>query len=584
MKIYKKLFKYVEKERYLGVIAILLSTLSAFITVYSYFFMYKFLEKLIIYEDLSTAGFMAVKIAALMTAGAIAYILSLTFSHLLGFRLETRLRQRGIDGLTRAGFSFFDLNYSGAVRKTIDDNAVNTHMIVAHLIPDNSQAVLAPVLVIGLGFFISIRVGMALIILSIAGGLILSSMMGEKEFMKFYQDALLKLSAETVEYVRGMQVIKIFGVSVASFKSLYNSIMYYSKYAYEYSMSCKRPYVFFQWLFFGLMTIIVLPASFLLNNLGDRRLLTLELIMTLFLSGVLFVSFMRIMYVNMYIFQADYAVNTLEKLFEDMQKSEISFGEDEKFEGFDIEFEDVCFSYDKKLVLNNLSFKLQEGKTYALTGSSGSGKSTIAKLISGFYKIDKGKIKIGGKDICSYTKESLTKNIAFVFQEPKLFKKSIYENVLIADKNAKKEDVLRAMSLAGCASIIRRLPDRENTVIGSKGIYLSGGEKQRIAIARAILKNAEIIIMDEAGASIDPENEYELQRAFKNLMNKKTVVMIAHRLSSIKAVDEILVIEEGRIIERGEHKALVERNSKYKSMQDLYNSANEWRVGYDRAF
>ena len=536
---------------------------------------------LIVQNNYIAAEEYAIRIAVLLTVGALIYLASSMFSHILGFRLETNLRKRGIDGLSEASFRFFDQNPSGKIRKIIDDNASQTHKIVAHLIPDNAQAFLTPILAILLGFIISIKVGIVLLVLAILGGFILSSMMGEKEFMKIYQESLANLSAETVEYVRGMQVVKVFGASVESFKALYSAIKNYSKYAYEYSLSCRRPYVIYQLLFFGLIAILLPPTVYALDEFQDINSVLVELLMIMFLSGVLFVSFMRIMWVGMYIFQGNYAVDTLETLYDDMQKDKINHGKREEFKTFDIEFDDVSFGYNDKMVIEDLSFKLDEGKIYALVGSSGSGKSTIAKLISGFYNVDKGNIKIGGIPLSEYSKEAIIKNISFVFQEAKLFKTSIYENVALAKKGATYEEVMEAMRLAGCESIIEKFADAENTVIGSKGVYLSGGEKQRIAIARSILKDSNIIIMDEASASIDPDNEYELQKAFKNLMKDKTVIMIAHRLSSISNVDEILVLEEGKIVERGTDKDLMSKDSRYKTLQELYDIANEWRVGYE---
>ena len=254
-------------------------------------------------------------------------------------------------------------------------------------------------------------------------------------------------------------------------------------------------------------------------------------------------------------------------------------GEHEVFKDCNIEFDHVSFGYSDNMVLEDLSFQLGEGKTYALVGSSGSGKSTIAKLISGFYNVDKGEIRIGGVSLNAYSNEAIINNISFVFQNAKLFKTSIYENIALAKRDAKREEVMEALRLAGCQSIIDKFKDAEETVIGSKGVYLSGGEKQRIAIARAILKNANIVIMDEASASIDPDNEFELQKAFKNLMKNKTVIMIAHRLSSIREVDEILVLDEGKIVERGSDEELMSKESKYKRLQEMYGIANEWRVG-----
>ena len=496
----------------------------------------------------------------------------------MGFRLETNLRKRGIDGLENASFRFFDLNPSGKIRKIIDDNAAQTHQVVAHMIPDSSQAIITPVLVLVLGFIVSIRVGITLLALTIIGCLILGAMMGEQKFMKIYQEALSKLSAETVEYVRGMQVVKIFRANVESFKSFYKAIKDYSKYAYDYSLSCKKPYVLYQWLFFGLIAILIIPIVYFMTSLGSAKMILLELIMILFLSGVLFVSFMRMMWYSLYISQGNYAVDTLEALYKEMQKDKLEHGNLNNFKNYNIEFDNVSFAYNDKAVIENLSFSLQEGKSYALVGSSGSGKSTVAKLISGFYNVNEGSIKIGDILISEYSDEALIKAISFVFQDSKLFKKSIYENVALANKDAVKDDVMRALRLAGCDLILDKFPEREKTIIGSKGVYLSGGEKQRIAIARAILKDSKIIIMDEASASIDPDNEFELQKAFKNLMKDKTVIMIAHRLSTIKDVDEILVMDSGKIIERGSDKELMSRDTRYKRLQEMFNSANEWRV------
>lgn len=578
MKIYKKLFAYVQDKKYLGFFAIIFSVISAVITVYGYYLIYRFLDNLIIHTDLSGAENLAIKSALILTAGAIFYFASGAFSHLLGFRLETNLRKRGIDGLENASFRFFDLNPSGKIRKIIDDNAAQTHQVVAHMIPDSSQAIITPVLVLVLGFIVSIRVGITLLALTIIGCLILGAMMGEQKFMKIYQEALSKLSAETVEYVRGMQVVKIFRANVESFKSFYKAIKDYSKYAYDYSLSCKKPYVLYQWLFFGLIAILIIPIVYFMTSLGSAKMILLELIMILFLSGVLFVSFMRMMWYSLYISQGNYAVDTLEALYKEMQKDKLEHGNLNNFKNYNIEFDNVSFAYNDKAVIENLSFSLQEGKSYALVGSSGSGKSTVAKLISGFYNVNEGSIKIGGIPISEYSDEALIKAISFVFQDSKLFKKSIYENVALANKDAVKDDVMRALRLAGCDLILDKFPEREKTIIGSKGVYLSGGEKQRIAIARAILKDSQIIIMDEASASIDPDNEFELQKAFKNLMKDKTVIMIAHRLSTIKDVDEILVMDNGKIIERGSDKELMSRDTRYKRLQELFNSANEWRV------
>lgn len=582
MDVYKKMFKYVPESKVNGYISIIMSAISAFVLVYGYYLMFECLNELIVNSDFENAKLYAIRIVIYFTLSAILYLVSGLFSHMLAFRLETNLRKKGIDGLMDASFRFFDLNASGFIRKTIDDNAAKTHTAVAHMLPDNTQAALVPILSLILSFAVSVRVGIIILVLSISCALLLKGMMGNGEFMKLYQASLDKLSAETVEYIRGMQVVKIFGTKVESFKSLYTAIMDYSKYAYQYSLSCKKPYVLYQWIFLGIIAIVSIPSAFFLTGLEEPKFVAVEFIMAFLLSGVMMVSFMKIMWAGMNIFNAGYAVKTLEELYDKMKVDKLCYGQRNIFENFNIEFENVTFAYNENKVLENVSFSLDEKKSYALVGHSGSGKSTIAKLLSGFYKVDSGVIKIGGYPLESYTKEAVVEVISFIFQDSKLFKKSIYENVSLADKNATREEVLNAMKLAGCDEIINKFPNKENTIIGSKGVYLSGGEKQRIAIARAILKKSNIIIMDEASASIDSDNEYELQKAFKNLMKDKTVIMIAHRLTSIKSVDEILVLEDGKIVERGNSKQLLEKNGLYHKLFALYNSANDWRVANEK--
>ena len=579
--VYKKILSYVPKERYLAYIGILLSMLSVVFKVWGYYYLSKFLIEIIVYNNIENAKYYGFCIVGLLIIGITLYGIAGLVTHVLGFRLETNLRKYGIEGLSKASFSFFDTHPSGKTRKIIDDNATDTHMIVAHLIPDNAGAILMPILLLVLGFLVSIKVGIILIILSIVGGISLSMMTGEKEFMKIYQESLETLSSETVEYVRGIQVIKIFGISVESFKALNTAIKNYSKYSLEYAMSCKRGFVGFQWFFFSFIAMVI-PILLLFYNIEDPKMLAVELIMVLFLSGALFVSLMAIMYVSMYAFMGQSVVEKLESIFEEMNSNKLTFGSNEEFENYNITFENVSFGYTDKKIINDLNFSLEENKSYALVGSSGSGKSTIAKLISGFYKVDSGVIKIGNRSISSYSEEALINNIAFVFQNVKLFKTSIYDNVKIGKADASYEEVMTAMNLAGCNSILDKFSEREQTQIGTKGVYLSGGEKQRIAIARAILKDAKIIIMDEASAAVDPENEYELQRAFSNLIKYKTVIMIAHRLPSIRNVDEILVMNNGEIIERGTDRELMALDGEYKKLQSLYNKANEWRVNYEK--
>lgn len=584
LSVYKKLISYAPEKKHLLFFTVFFSMLSAFLQIAAFYYLYEFLKNLIVDGSGQSAFERALLVSVLFLVGGLSYFCSLMISHLFAFRLETNLRKFGIDGLSKASFSFYDRNTSGKTRKLIDDNAAQTHMAVAHLIPDNTGAMIMPILVLIISFVISWRIGLVLTVISVSSLFLLKAMMGEIEFMKTYQEALEKMSSETVEYIRGMQIVKIFGVDVRSFKALNDAIKLYAKYAYQYSMSCRRPYVFFQELFFTLIAIVIPLIIFFVDLSHNPLQLVVELVMLFFLSGVLFNFIMKVMYLSMHMFMAKDAVDKLENLYNEMQKDNLEFGQVSEFPAYDIEFDNVSFGYTDKMVLENISFKLEAGKSYALVGASGSGKSTIAKLISGFYNVNGGQLRIGGIPLVDYSRDAIIKNIAFVFQDAKLFKRSIYENVQIADKNATREEVLEAMRLAGCDSIIAKFKDGENTIIGSKGVYLSGGEKQRIAIARAILKKAQIVIFDEASAAVDPENEHELQKAFSNLMKGKTVIMIAHRLSSIKNVNEILVLDQGKIVERGSDAELMRAGGVYKNLQELYGRANDWRVIDERVF
>ena len=577
-KVYRKLFAYVPEKKYLIYVSIVLSVLSTFAIVGAYYYLYLFFDQLITKNNFSGSAAYAWVIFGLLIGGNAVYFIGVMASHVLGFRLETNLRKRGIDGLAGASFRFFDLNSSGRIRKIIDDNASQTHTIVAHLLPDIANALAKPFLLLIAAFIVSPRVGIGLTILTIAAILLYAGMSGETQFMKFYQQALERLSAESVEYVRGIQVVKIFNADVRSFKALYEAVRDYSKFALNYSMSCKVPWVLLQWAMFGIVAIIV-PFIYLLPGVFTHGTETaVELLMLMFLSGVMFSTIMKVMYVVMYSFNGTTAVEKLEDMYEEMHKDSLEHGTREDFNGYDIEFSHVTFGYGEKLVLKDVSFTLKQNHSYALVGASGSGKSTIAKLISGFYKVDEGAIRIGGHALEEYSEKAVLENIAFVFQDVKLFKTSLYENVALADPSADRQKVMEAFRRAGCDSILDKFKERENTLIGSQGVYLSGGEKQRIGIARAILKDARIIIMDEASAAVDPENEHELQKAFAELMKDKTVIMIAHRLTSVRNVDEILVIEDGKVIERGSDKELMARDSRYKFFQDLYAQANDWRV------
>ena len=298
---------------------------------------------------------------------------------------------------------------------------------------------------------------------------------------------------------RSIYVLKIFKTNLASLKDFYNSVMGYSDLAFKYSMSCRKSYVVFQ-VFFNSIFLAVMFMFYL--GADDPMIFLTKFMFYVIFSGVLFIAFMKIMYVGMYVFQASSAIQKIEEVFAAMSDRKLALGREEYMDNFSIEFKDVSFGYENDEVISHLSFQLDEGKTYALVGSSDSGKSTLVKLISGFYALDEGQILIGGKEISTYSAKALAKNIANVFQDAKLFKKTIYENVLLGRQDATHYEVMEALHQAQCDEIVDKFPERENTLIGSRGIYLSGGEVQRIAIARAILKNAGIVILDEASAEI----------------------------------------------------------------------------------
>ncbi|MGI6237828.1 MAG: ABC transporter transmembrane domain-containing protein [Candidatus Excrementavichristensenella sp.] len=345
--VYKKLISYGKEKKHLLFMTIVSSVLAAFLQVFAFFHLFRLLENLILLDSMSGAKRSALIIAGALAIGGLLYFWSLIVSHLFAFRIETNLRKFGIDGLTSASFKFFDVNSSGRVRKLIDDNAAQTHMAVAHLIPDNTGAMITPVLVLVLGFFISIRVGIVLVILTAISLVLLKFMMGEQQFMKTYQESLEKLSAETVEYIRGMQVVKIFDVDVRSFKALNAAIKNYARNALNYSLSCKTPYVLFQTMFFAIVALLV-PLILLFSGLkSNLSLLSLELIMVFFLSGVLFTYIMKVMYLSMYIFQAQDAVSKLENLYEEMQGDLLEFGDKTEFKNYDIEFNNVSFGFEE---------------------------------------------------------------------------------------------------------------------------------------------------------------------------------------------------------------------------------------------
>lgn len=560
--LYKKILAYANGVKIYAFFALFCSFLSAFFVFLGQFYIYLILKDFILSGVLQKPLIIAT--CVFLTLGGLAYYFSGIYSHILGFRVEKNLRIKGVDSIMNASSSFFDTHQSGIIRKSIDDNAAMTHTAIAHLIPDFGVAVLMPIFMLVLAFIISLKVFLIVLGFVVFAFLIMKKLMGgETSFMQVYEDSLKDLSAKSVEYIRGISVIKLFDITLP--KALEESILRYSDYAYKYAKICKYPYVIYEWAFLGAVPIVILAFY------EESANFVLELALILLILGVIFVSIMRIMHASSNIFSANYAINALEKICSKMQKS--PFGNETHFENYEIEYKNISFSYDKTPIFKDFSLKLKEGKVYAIVGLSGSGKSTLVRLLNGSYKLSSGEILIGSKPINSYTQEALNNAISFVFQDPKLFKTSIYENIAFAKENAKQDEVMNALRHS---EFIKNYKNKEHTKTNE--ISLSGGQKQRLAIARAMLKNSKILVFDEASSSLDIENELKILKNIKDISKDKTTILIAHRLTSLKNVDEIIVLKDAKVVERGGFAELVAKNGEFKKMLDLYKLIKEWRI------
>ena len=425
------------------------------------------------------------------------------------------------------------------------------------------------------------RVGVPLLLLFGIGFFLQGSLMGKDsmKFMQTYQDSLETMNHEAVEYIRGISVVKVFGQTVQSITKFNNAIKSYRKFALAYTMSCKKGMVAFNSVINSSFLVLV-PAALIIGFVSD------DLIgfMQSFLFYVIFspacaVMLNKIMYMTSYKMQAEESMRRIDMILTAQPQTESTSPKRPK--NYDVSFDNVTFTYDNSdhPAVSHLSFIAKSGMTTALVGHSGSGKSTTASLLPRFYDVQEGAVKIGGVDIRDIPHMDLMKMVAFVFQDPKLFKDSLLENIRAGRPSATREEVLQAAHLAQCDDILEKFPDGIDTVVGSKGVYLSGGETQRIAIARAILKNAPIVVMDEATAYADPENEQQIQKAFEGLVKGKTVIMIAHRLSTIQDADLILVMKQGALVESGTHDVLVQQGGEYAKMWSNYTKTTKWHIG-----
>jgi ATP-binding cassette subfamily B protein len=399
------------------------------------------------------------------------------------------------------------------------------------------------------------------------------------EFMKTYQDSLETMNHEAVEYIRGISVVKVFGQTVQSFTKFNGAIKSYRDYALAYTMSCRKGMVAFTSVINSGFLVLV-PAALIIGALSTNLTGFMQsFIFYLIFSPACAVMLNKIMYMTSYKMQAEESMRRIDMILTAQPQTETE--SPRTANAHDVSFEDVTFTYENtdKPAVAHLSFKAKAGTTTALVGHSGSGKSTAASLIPRFYDVQEGAVKIGGVDVRALSHVDLMKKVAFVFQDPKLFKDTLLANIRAARPAATREEALKAAHLAQCDDILEKFPQGIDTVVGSKGVYLSGGEVQRIAIARAILKDAPIVILDEATAFADPENEYQIQRAFEGLVKGKTVIMIAHRLSAVQDADQILVMKQGRLAESGTHDELLKQDNEYARMWDNYKKTTKWHIG-----
>lgn len=512
------------------------------------------------------------------------YFIALCCSHLAAFRTATNMKKAAMHHIVTLPLGYFSQNASGRLRKVVDDNAALTEDFLAHQLPDLTGAVVMPIAVLALIFVFDWRLGLCCLVPLFIGFFCMKQMMGgdNANFMEGYMKALETMNKEAVEYIRGIPVVKVFQQTVYSFKNFHAAIEEYEKYASGYAIKCRLPLTGFNVALNGTFILLIPVACIILAGVNGQAAYQDVLLDFLFYSlftPVCTTMMNRVMFASEQLMAAKSAVTRIEEVLNEKPLPETTTPEQPK--DASVAFENVSFCYPGTQVkaLDSVTFEIPAGKTVALVGASGSGKSTAAKLIPRFYDVTDGAVKIGGVNVKDIDKQTLMHQIAFVFQNTKLFKDTLLENIRAARPDATHKEVLNAVKAAQCEEIIDRLPNGLDTLVGNGGTYLSGGENQRIALARAVLKNAPIIVLDEATAFADAENEHQIQLAFEKLTAGKTVLMIAHRLSTIQNADLILVFDNGQIIERGSHDSLLAANGKYASMWKDYQTSIEWKVG-----
>ena len=568
--------------RYLTYASWILSAISALIALVPYYFIWQVMREVLeVAPDFSRAqnltynGWMAVMFAVI---AVLVYIAGLMCSHLGAFRIATNLRLQSMNHIVKLPLGFAEHFGSGKLRKIVNESSAATETYLAHQLPDRANALATPCGLLVLLFVFDWRLGLLSLAPVLLGFLIMMAMTGKEmqQKMKEYQNALDDMSNEAVEYVRGIPVVKTFGQTIFSFKKFKDSIDRYKVWVIAYTKQLRTPMMFYTAAINGVFVFLIAGALLFTQDQVTTEFL-LNLVFYIIITPIISVTLTRIMFQSENAMIVDDALQRIDSVLNLEPLKETAHPMHPK-DG-SVELEQVHFSYNgEKDVLNGISISIPAGQTVAFVGPSGGGKTTLANLISRFFDPQSGTVRVGGVDVRDIPKEELMNTVSFVFQNSRLIKASIFENVRLGKPEATREEVMAALKNAQCDDILEKLPDGMDTVIGTKGVYLSGGEQQRIAIARVMLKNTPIIILDEATAFADPDNETRVQAAFSKLSQGKTVIMIAHRLSTVARADRIYVVKDGQIAESGSSRELMERGGLFARMWQNYQTSIQWKV------
>lgn len=577
-----KLMAYAGKHRVLTYLSWVLSVISALVALVPFWYIWCIIRDVLAVaphfaqaENIAHYGWAAVLFAVI---SIVVYIGALMCSHLSAFRVASNIRKALMQHIVSLPLGVTEKYGSGSLRRIVNTSSAATENYLAHRLPDKAGAIATPAGLLVLLLAFDWRLGLLSLIPVGLGFLIMMKMTGAgmEQKMREYQNSLSAMSNEAVEYVRGVPVVKTFGQTIFSFKRFKAAIDNYEKWVIAYTKALRLPMMFYTTAINGVFAFLI-AGGILFARGGVTNALLLNLIFYIIITPVIGTTLTKIMFMSEDAMIVGDALNRIDAVLQEKPLPESFPGS--KPEGNGISLEHVSYSYDgKKNALNDVSLTIQPGQTVALVGASGSGKTTLANLITRFFDPQRGRVLIGGADIREIPKENLMNRVSFVFQSSRLLKTSILENVRMGNPAATRAEVIHALEAAQCMDLIEKLPDGVDTVVGRDGVYLSGGEQQRIAIARAILKDAPILIFDEATAFADPDNEVRVQQALSALSRGKTVVMIAHRLSSVTGADCIYVLQDGEIMESGTHSELVAQNGIFARMWKNYSEAVEWKL------